>query len=133
MQPKDLAKVWNAPDNTKLTKKQTSIRLPVLVAAKIEALCLMFPRKTKTEIIGDLLATALEQMEEGLPMVPGKPFEGDDSIYYAAGPRDAFLKNTGAFLRTLEEEMGITESTRFAQTLLCDENGNEVDFNPWSK
>ncbi len=131
MESKDLAKVWNAPDNSKLTKKQTSIRLPILVAAKIEALCLMFPRKTKTELIGDLLATALEQMEKGLPMTRGRAFSEDDSLYCGEGPRATFLSNTEAFLRTFEKDAGTTEPTPFSKTIICDENGDEAEINPW--
>ena len=70
MQSKDLVKLWNAPDNTRLTPKQKSIRLPLHVAAKISALCEIFPKKTKTDIIGDLLATALDDVEEGLSSEP---------------------------------------------------------------
>lgn len=70
MQSKDLLKVWNAPDNTRLTPRQISIRLPLHVAAKISALCEMFPKRTKTEIIGDLLATALDDIAEGLSSDP---------------------------------------------------------------
>jgi hypothetical protein len=72
MKPQDLAKVWDAPDNSKLTPKQISIRLPIHVAAKISALCDMYPRKTKTEIIGDLLATALDQFEKVCPGLTGR-------------------------------------------------------------
>src|SRR5512139_554738 len=67
MGPRDLVKVWDAPDNSRLTPKQWSIRLPIQVAAQINALCTLYPRKTKTEIIGDLLATALAQLAEALP------------------------------------------------------------------
>lgn len=70
MDPKDLVKIWGAPDNTRLTSKQISIRLPVHVAAKISAISDMFPKKTKTEIIGDLLAAALAQFAEGLSSEP---------------------------------------------------------------
>lgn len=60
MKPVDLAKVWAAPDNSRLTAKQQSFRLPVHVAAKIQALCDLYPHRSKTEIVGDLLSTALE-------------------------------------------------------------------------
>lgn len=70
MDPKDLATVWGAPDNTRLTPKQISIRLPIHVSAKISAISEMFPRRTKTEIIGDLLAAALEQFAKGLSSEP---------------------------------------------------------------
>jgi len=47
-----------------------TIRLPLHVAAKIEALCEMFSHRTKTEIIGDLLSTALEEVVEGFSPKP---------------------------------------------------------------
>jgi hypothetical protein len=67
MKTEDLIKVWDAPDNSKLTPKQMSIRLPLHVAASISALAEMFPKKTKTEIIGDLLATSIDQAVQALP------------------------------------------------------------------
>lgn len=63
IEPQDLIKVWNTLDNSQLTAKQISVRLPLLVSAKISALCEMYPNKTKTEIIGDLLAAVLDQFE----------------------------------------------------------------------
>ena len=63
MKTKELASYWATPDNTRLTAKQFSLRLPIHIAAKISALCKIFPNKTRTQIIGDLLATALEDIE----------------------------------------------------------------------
>lgn len=60
MDPKDLVKVWDAPDHSRLTPKQISIRLPILVAAKISALCDLYPRTTKSQMIGDLLAISVK-------------------------------------------------------------------------
>jgi len=38
MKASDLVTVWSAPDNSRLTAKQYSFRLPVHVAAKLAAL-----------------------------------------------------------------------------------------------
>lgn len=112
MEPKDLSKVWDAPDNSKLTSKQISIRLPILVAAKISALCDIYSRKTKTEIIGDLLATALEQVESGFKICKGDQI-GDypdvGPVYADIGVRSRFRSLTGKYLRELEKEAGIKE------------------------
>ena len=70
MEFKDLVNMWSAPDNTKLTPRQMSIRLPLHVAAKISALCELFPTRTRTEIMGDLLSTALDGVERGLSPEP---------------------------------------------------------------
>ena len=111
MDPKDLVKIWTAPDHSKLTPKQISLRLPIQVAAKISALCEMYPRKTKTEIIGDLLATALDQLENGLECTGvGQPhFEPDSDEpfferYY--GPQIDFQNLTKKHLEGLESEVG---------------------------
>jgi len=109
MQSKDLVKLWNAPDNTRLTPKQKSIRLPLHVAAKISALCEIFPKKTKTDIIGDLLATALDDVEEGLSSEP-YPWEeetGPDEVW---GDRKKYYDLANKCLKELESETGGLES-----------------------
>lgn len=113
MEPKDLVKVWNAPDNSKLSPKQFSLRLPILVSAKISALCEMYPRKSKTEIIGDLLATALDQFADGLESIDGKficndPSDGEP-ICEDIGPRRHFSDLTDKYLRELESEIKLKE------------------------
>ena len=110
MEPKDLAKIWTAPDHSKLTPRQLSLRLPIQVAAKISALCDMYPRKTKTEIIGDLLATALDQFEKGLDCTDvnllGEDPETGEEIYESYyGPLKDFSVLTIKYLNELEEEL----------------------------
>ena len=93
METKDLPKTWTGPDNSRLMRHQTSMRLSVHVAAKIQALCDMFPHRTKTQIINDLLATALDQLraslevthpweetEEGLENLPTQQSEYDSLV-----------------------------------------------------
>jgi hypothetical protein len=109
MKPKDLANVWDAPDHSKLTPKQFSLRLPIQVSAKISALCQMFPRKTKTEIIGDLLSTALDQFAEGLDGFNGT-FLGThpdtkEEFYEDTGQCAHFSALTGKYLKELEAEI----------------------------
>ena len=60
MKTQHLHDVWASPDNTRLTTKQFSFRFPVHIAAKIAALCEMYPQKNRTHIVADLLAAALE-------------------------------------------------------------------------
>ena len=67
MKTTDLHSIWNAPDHSRLTSKQYTVRLPVRVAAQLSALSEMYPRKTMTDLIGDLLAAGLDQLAEDLP------------------------------------------------------------------
>ena len=56
MQTSHLHDLWATPDNSRLTSKQFSFRLPVHIAAKIAALCEIYPQKNRTQIVADLLA-----------------------------------------------------------------------------
>jgi len=113
MEAKDLVKFWTAPDNTRLTAKQMSIRLPIHVAAKIAALAVMFPKKTKTEIIGDLLAAALEQVAGGLSDEPYSDEEDevarlppDIAVEVAWGDNARYGRLVTKYLTEMEQEAG---------------------------
>jgi hypothetical protein len=123
MKTKDLITIWGAPEPPRLAPKQFSIRLPMLVSAKISALCEMYPKKTKTEIIGDLLTTALDQLEQDLPSVQGRPV-GDDpetgeTIYEDIGMCASFRRKTEKYLREIEKEAGITDPIPYVTNCCC--------------
>ena len=109
MKPGDLTKVWGAPDNSRLTPKQQSFRLPLHVAAKLEALCAIFPNKTKTEIVGDLLAVAIDELEKELPTGPGEQIDLHPElgpIYESHGPRVQFRRLANKAYKDLERSLG---------------------------
>ena len=111
MEPKDLSRLWSAPDNTRLTPKQLSIRLPLHVAAKISAICEMYPKKTKTEIIGDLLASALEQFAEGLSNEPDELEEGHKDPHFEwCGIRGRYEGLVRESLDEMEQEISGTRT-----------------------
>lgn len=110
IQPADLHKVWAAPDNSRLTAKQYSFRLPVHVAAQISALCEMFPQKSRTQLVGDLLATALEDFQRSFPEVKGE-YVGQDSergvrVFKDIGPTVKYQKLVDRYYIELEKELG---------------------------
>lgn len=112
MKSSELHKLWDAPDNSRLTSKQLSFRLPVHVAAKLAALCELYPRKSRTEIVGDLLAAALNDLEEGLPIreVQLEEWERDPSdpsmTHTIVGPRVQFKHYANKHYQELERELG---------------------------
>jgi hypothetical protein len=90
METKHLLKNWIGPDNSRLMRNQTSMRLSVHVAAKISALCEMFPQRSKTQLINDLLSTALDELEAALenthywePSEEGEDIPNQKTNYYA--------------------------------------------------
>lgn len=110
MKNSELIKLWALPDNSRVTSKQLSFRLPVHVAAKISALCDLFPSKTRTEIIGDLLTSALEGVEYSFPSIKGEPFGMDDedgnALYVDVGRGRDFRSAANRHYRELEKELG---------------------------
>ena len=110
MKNTELIKLWALPDNSRVTAKQLSFRLPVHVAAKISALSDLFPNKTKTEIIGDLLTSALEGVEYSFSRVKGEPFGMDDvdgdALYLDIGKGMDFRNTANKYYIELEKELG---------------------------
>lgn len=109
MKPIDLVTLWSAPDHTQLTAKQYTIRLPIPVAAQISALCDLYPNKNRTELIGDLLASALDVVKDALPYTEGKEIMGheDDGkpVYKIHGPQAEFNRLTRKYTAELEAEL----------------------------
>lgn len=106
----NLHSLWGRPDNSRVTKVQYSFRLPVHVAAKIDALEKLYPNKTRTEIVGDLLAAALADVEASFPVVQG-PYIGDhpdtgEKLYDDLGPTGKFRKLANKRYIELEKELG---------------------------
>jgi predicted DNA-binding protein len=122
MKSSHLHSLWVTPDNARLTSKQYSFRLPVHVAAKIEALCEMYETRTRTQIVGDLLASALDELEASLPVALGKEVdehpETGETIYEAAGRRAWFRDVANKHYKEMEKELG-TEKPAPLYSTLC--------------
>jgi hypothetical protein len=110
MKASDLVSVWGAPDNSRLTAKQYSFRLPVHVAAKLAALCELYPNKSRTEIVGDLLSAAIDDVEKALPSYEGEPVgrhpQTDEMLYSVYGPAVQFRALADEHYQALEKELG---------------------------
>jgi hypothetical protein len=84
------------------------------VAAKIPALCELYPNKTRTEIVGDLLTTTLVEVEKAFPSYEGRKLAEDpdgEPIYEELGPVYDFRIATDRYYKELERELG-DESAR---------------------
>jgi len=114
----DLKAVWDAPDNSRLMKRQTSVRLATHIGARISALCDLFPSKSKSQLINDLLAAALQDFEDSLEFVPGRDVAQDphtDQILYEdQGQRVSFLNRANGYLKEYEAEIGNDEPKLFS-------------------
>jgi hypothetical protein len=122
MRTQHLHEIWTSPDNTRLTTKQFSFRFPVHIAAKIAALCEMYPHKSRTHIVADLLAAALEHLERSLPEESGERVSAEEehadrmlaelmgepyeAHYKIGGPRGHFRYLANKHYGDLERELG---------------------------
>jgi hypothetical protein len=122
MKTEHLHDIWAGPDNTRLTSKQFSFRFPVHIAAKIAALCEMYPTKNRTQIVADLLTAALDHLETSLPEAMGGEITGEDRrmekmiaehegreyepVYHLAGARAQFRNLANRHYLELEKELG---------------------------
>ena len=127
MQTSHLHDLWATPDNSRLTSKQFSFRLPVHIAAKIAALCEIYPQKNRTQIVADLLTAALDDLEKNLPEALGRALDTEDQhyarmaaeeygekyeeIYTLGGARGRFRNIANQHYDELEKELGNEERT----------------------
>lgn len=85
MKASHLHGLWSSPDNTRLTRRQFSFRLPTHIAA----LCDMYPTKSRTQIVADLLTAALADLERNLSVSLG-PLTEDQHIERQAAEQNGY-------------------------------------------
>jgi len=125
MKSQELHTVWSAPDNSRLTAKQYSFRLPVHVAAKLAAIGEMYPHKTRTQIVGDLLSTAIEEWSADLPSEAGEqidrwhePGKTPLNVFEEVGLIGRFQQLTNNHYVELERELGNETPEKFFKATL---------------
>ncbi len=114
MKIKALAQHWEKQAKATMTTEEYSLRLPLEDAAKISALAEMYPKRTKSEIIGELLSAALEELETSFPYIAGnKVVEKDemgDPLYEDVGPTPRFLDLSKKYRSTLKQDQKAANS-----------------------
>jgi hypothetical protein len=122
MKTQHLHDMWTAPDNSRLTSKQFSFRLPVHIAAKLAALAELYPQKNRTQVVADLLTAALDDLEANLPLSLGGQLSEEDEYqerkiaehlneryepsFYVTGARARFRGLANKHYKELEKELG---------------------------
>ena len=118
MKASNLVTVWSAPDNSRLTARQYSFRLPVHVAAKLAALEEMYPSKSRTQLVGDLLSAAIAEMERSFPYVEGAVIdrhpETGEEIFEDIGPKSTYQEMANKHYDDIEKELGNDKPPRLS-------------------
>ena len=109
MKIRDLLEEWEKSASEERAPHKYTIKLPLSVAARVRALVEMYPGRSESEIIVDLLATALDEFLEVLPYVQGKTIIRKDDfgepVYEDVGLTPRFIELTNKYTMFLEKEL----------------------------
>ncbi|MBH04333.1 MAG: type 1 pili tip component [Xanthomonadales bacterium] len=78
MKIKELVSQWQSSAGEQRAPNAYEVRLPLYDAAKIEALTQMFPGLSAERVITDLLASALDELNQSFAYEPSDQISGHD-------------------------------------------------------
>lgn len=98
MKLKDLVDRWEDEAHGSYSQDVYSVKLSLEDSARIDALSDMYPRRSKEQIISELLAASLAELESSFPYVESTRIasrdEHDDPVFADEGPTPTFLSLT---------------------------------------
>lgn len=108
MKIRELAHQWEQQATTSSTTRRYHLDLELETAARLEALCELYPQRTPEALLGELLAAAFEELEASFPYVQGEEVvatdELGDPLYADAGITPRFLELARKHLHRLQSE-----------------------------
>ena len=103
----ELIQRWNEEAHIRTAVRSYVARLPLRDAARIEALRMMYPNRSDSQIMADLIRAALDELEVAMPYVPGNRVIAEDDygdpIYEDLGPTPQFYSLSHEILRKLTQ------------------------------
>lgn len=112
----NLIRQWEDSAGGGLSVREYGVHLSLRDAARIAALAEMYPRRSETELISELLTAALDELEIAMPYIQGKRVVSEDEegnpVYEDIGPTPRFLELSRKYLFSMESAVG---SERAAQ------------------
>ena len=91
----ELIEMWEREAAGDLTRAEYAVRLPLEDAARLEALAEMFPRRTREQLVTELLSVALDQVVSAFPYIEGDRVisrdEEGDPVFEDVGHTPRFL------------------------------------------
>jgi len=113
MKIRELTLHWEQNAKGRLTQSQYHIHLDIESAARLAALSEMYPKRSAEELLGELISSALEELEASLPYVKGHKVvatdEQGDPLYEDIGPTPRFLALSRKYLQQLSEQRDSTK------------------------
>lgn len=106
---RELLDAWRAGGTSPRTATEYAVRLPLDDAARLAALCEMFPGRTREQLITELLSVALDELATAMPYEPGRKVistdEQGDPVYEDAGLTPKLLALTRQHRKRLQGEL----------------------------
>lgn len=100
-QIKSLIKEWEAQSKTKPLVKEVTVKVTAHDHARIQALVELINGRTQEQLISELLAAALDEVEVALPYIPGNKVVSEDElgdpIYEDIGLTPSFVALTSKY------------------------------------
>lgn len=107
MKVADLIQAWDKAAAGQLSKERYAVQLPLEDAAKIEALAQMYPRRSREQILTDLLGAALDELVSSFPYVQGEQViardEEGDPVFEDVGHTPRYLKLIEEHIKRLQD------------------------------
>jgi hypothetical protein len=101
----ELIQRWTEATQGGTAVRSYAVRLPLRDAARIEALRVMYPNRSESQLMADLIRAALDELEVAMPYVPGSRVIAEDDygdpIYEDLGPTPQFYSLSHEILRKL--------------------------------
>lgn len=101
----ELIQRWDKESHERTSVRDYTVHLPLRDAARIEALRVMYPSRSDSQLIADLVRAALDELEVAMPYVPGNRIIAEDDygdpIYEDLGPTPQFYSLSHEILRKL--------------------------------
>lgn len=105
MKIRELAQHWEQNAAGTLSRTGHVLHLDLESEARLAALIDMYPKRTAEELLGELVAAALEELEASFPYVQGRQViatdEEGDPLYEDIGPTPRFLSLSRQHLHAL--------------------------------
>jgi hypothetical protein len=80
MNVRDLMSSWESASTKSHAEEKYHIRLPMKDAARIEALAGLYPGLNKNEVLSQLVAVALDEVERQMPYKAGNKVVAEDEL-----------------------------------------------------
>lgn len=101
----ELIQRWSRAVQARADVRTCAVHLPLRDAARVEALHLMYPVCSESQLMADLVRAALDELEVAMPYIPGTRIIAEDDygdpIYEDLGPTPRFYSLSHEILRKL--------------------------------